>query len=656
MSRALILLCMVTVQALSFGIIRPGTRAAGMGGAFIALSDDAWAIWWNPAGILRSQQSLLGTEYANLYPALDQGSLHFASISYIHPFSQFVAVSAGVDYLTSNDLYTEGEACLGFSFRPGIFPVSIGLVGKYMLRQFANNEFTSYDPLFAQYGYRGSGIGLDLGIQAELGRTATLAAVVRNLTQPDLGLECEDKIPMEFLISTAFYPKLLTPVLQVKYGIEKVGDSEDLDFCIGFERWLGSTSNWGVRTGYTIEDAGAAQSISAGFSARYEGSVPMELDYAFSYPFGDLGCTWGRHRLGVVFRLGGESWEEDLPRVPLPPMVDTKEWTTEVDMYRFNLWANRDITEETLTIAQYDQIPVNSYLQLDENVNLYAYFPATASFSHDDIKDLTAYFRVSRLWLEENNLELRLVRLYRVQEDNSLERMPSAMIDEDIAYYYYETSLDDISDFIISGRAAELVMLEPRTVYGDVDSIDILEASLQFRVSKLWIDENRIDPSTIGLSRVRGGIPLDIECRLINEDLEYLYYETDPIDLFQFVIIAMEREGLPVANIYFDYNNADLRSDQISELDRVIETLRANPGVFVSVEGHADSDGTFSYNDGLSEDRALLIREYLEQRLEGYEIEIEASWFGERRPAAANDTEEGRMLNRRVEIVTLRRN
>ena len=73
------------------------------------------------------------------------------------------------------------------------------------------------------------------------------------------------------------------------------------------------------------------------------------------------------------------------------------------------------------------------------------------------------------------------------------------------------------------------------------------------------------------------------------------------------------------------------------------------------MEGHADSDGTFGYNAGLSKARSLNVAEYLRNQLEDTDLDIEAVWFGERRPAATNETEEGRARNRRVEIVILRR-
>jgi PGF-pre-PGF domain-containing protein len=632
----------------------PGSRAMGLGGAFSALGDDAWGAWWNPASILRAGRPLIGTEYTSLYPNMDEATLHYAALSYLQPLSRFVALAVGAQYLTTADLYSEGEARLTFAFRPGYFPVSLGFTGRYLFRRFESNEFTWYDPLFAAYGMEGKGIGLDAGLQAELGSFVTIAGTAMNLLQPDLGLETEEAAPMRYSLGAAFYPRFITPSLQVDYSSRNIGGDMDLTASAGFEKWLGQSTTWGLRAGYTYRVSGRSHEISAGFSARTEGSIPMQFDYAVSMPLNDLSSTWGRHRVGLSFRLGGDPWSVTASRIPLPPLVDRRTWLSDTDLYQVDLWSVRDVQSDNLTIAQYDALPLNSTVQMPSDQTLFAYFPVTSTFIDEDIRELTASFRVPRSWIEENGLEVRLLRMYRVLDGGELERMVVAPLQEDSVYYYYEAPLDCIGDLLVTCRPAELVMIEPRTVYGEVDSVDVLEASLSFRVSKLWMDENRIDPLTIGLSRVIGGVPLDVEVRMTGEDLEYCFYETNPIDLFQFVIVATEREGLPVSTIYFDYAVGDLREDQLQALDAVVATLRANPGVFVSVEGHADSDGVFTYNEGLSETRALNVAEYLEDRLAGVDVEIAPSWYGERRPAALNTTDEGRSLNRRVEIVILR--
>ena len=635
-------------------VLNPGARAMGMAGAFIPIADDAWACWWNPAGLLRSGRIVFGAEYTSLYPNMDLNTIDLGAAAYVQPITRFAAFGMGAEFLSASDQCTQGEGLLSFAFRPGIFPISFGITGGYVFRDYVDNEFTSYDPLFSG-GLRTRGISLDAGFQAELGRKVTFAGVARNILQPDLGIGEEDAEPLELSLGFAFYPRFVTPVIQADWSMDDIDGTKDIDIALGLEKWIGAAENWGLRTGFRTRALGSASEFTAGLSARYEGSIPLSFDYGFALPLNDLQSTWGRHRAGLTFRLGGTQWLEEEPRVPLPPLVDRMTWQTGTDLTEFSLWANRDVQHDSLTVAQYDQIPLNSTLKLDPGQILFAYFPSRATFIEEDIRDLTAGFRVPRYWLEQNNLELRLLRLFRVNDDNTLERMPSALVDEDEGYYYFEATVDKIGDFMITSRHAELVMVEPETVYGSVDSVDIIEASLSFRVSKVWMDQNRIDPSTLGLTRVRGGIPLDVNCRQINEDLNYLYYETDPINLFQFMIVAREREGLSMSTIYFDNAIAEIRDDQYPDLDRIVQTLKNNPGVFVSVEGHADSDGTFGFNDGLSKERALNVAEYLETQLSGYNIEIEPTWFGERRPAAANDDESGRSLNRRVEIVILRR-
>ena len=71
---------------------------------------------------------------------------------------------------------------------------------------------------------------------------------------------------------------------------------------------------------------------------------------------------------------------------------------------------------------------------------------------------------------------------------------------------------------------------------------------------------------------------------------------------------------------------------------------------YLLVEGHTDSQGSDSYNQGLSQRRADAVRDYIVQR--GYPADhIQARGKGEANPIADNASPEGRANNRRVEIV-----
>jgi len=106
-------------------------------------------------------------------------------------------------------------------------------------------------------------------------------------------------------------------------------------------------------------------------------------------------------------------------------------------------------------------------------------------------------------------------------------------------------------------------------------------------------------------------------------------------------------------NIEFESNKSTLKESSFPELDRIAKMMAENSSVRVSIEGHTDSIGREIDNIKLSQDRAQAVVDYLLQQ--GVETDrIEAVGWGEAKPIASNDVEEGgRALNRRVEIKIL---
>jgi peptidoglycan-associated lipoprotein len=101
--------------------------------------------------------------------------------------------------------------------------------------------------------------------------------------------------------------------------------------------------------------------------------------------------------------------------------------------------------------------------------------------------------------------------------------------------------------------------------------------------------------------------------------------------------------------VFFDYDQSSVRGDARSVLDRKAAVLRANPGVTMRIEGHADERGSVEYNLALSLRRANAIRDYL------VNFGLDASRFdvapiGEERPLVSGGTEEAYARNRRGEF------
>jgi peptidoglycan-associated lipoprotein len=105
--------------------------------------------------------------------------------------------------------------------------------------------------------------------------------------------------------------------------------------------------------------------------------------------------------------------------------------------------------------------------------------------------------------------------------------------------------------------------------------------------------------------------------------------------------------------IFFEYDQAEIRSDMQDILDRKAALLRANPNVTLRIDGHADERGTVEYNLALSLRRANSVREYLTGA--GIDIaRLEVTGFGEERALDNGTTESAYARNRRAEFQVTR--
>ncbi len=111
-------------------------------------------------------------------------------------------------------------------------------------------------------------------------------------------------------------------------------------------------------------------------------------------------------------------------------------------------------------------------------------------------------------------------------------------------------------------------------------------------------------------------------------------------------------EGIKVSfesGLLFDVDKATVKPESKVELDKLAEILTKYPDTKILIEGHTDSTGSEEHNLALSRLRSQSVSNYLAQ------INIDPTRFtimgyGEAQPVADNNTEEGRALNRRVDL------
>jgi len=135
-------------------------------------------------------------------------------------------------------------------------------------------------------------------------------------------------------------------------------------------------------------------------------------------------------------------------------------------------------------------------------------------------------------------------------------------------------------------------------------------------------------------------IPDSINIALLDDKKE-LIRKTIPI-------VELGRK-LIIENLLFRTSSSAL-PDSVPELNVMTQFLLNRPAVEIVVEGHTDSRGSYALNNNLSISRAESVKNYLVKHgIEPHRVKTKG--YGESRPIADNNTEFGRQLNRRTEII-----
>jgi len=110
---------------------------------------------------------------------------------------------------------------------------------------------------------------------------------------------------------------------------------------------------------------------------------------------------------------------------------------------------------------------------------------------------------------------------------------------------------------------------------------------------------------------------------------------------------------IALLDVHFDTNMSVLKSNQRDRVRKLLLLMRSNPDIKIELQGHTDNRGDEEPNQKLSQARADAVRQYLiDNKIEA--DRITSVGFGETRPIATNDTEEGRALNRRTQFKVIK--
>lgn len=158
-------------------------------------------------------------------------------------------------------------------------------------------------------------------------------------------------------------------------------------------------------------------------------------------------------------------------------------------------------------------------------------------------------------------------------------------------------------------------------------------------------------------------VVLDLKPRILDLKLLILdlQFKAEPV-LGKVQALEMKESATEIriempADVLFDFDKADLRSEAVPVLAQAADSIRRYGRGEVTIEGHTDAKGSDDYNQRLSERRAEAVKRWLQEQggLKG--LSLQTRGWGAKKPIAPNtkpdgsDDPQGRQKNRRVEII-----
>lgn len=142
-----------------------------------------------------------------------------------------------------------------------------------------------------------------------------------------------------------------------------------------------------------------------------------------------------------------------------------------------------------------------------------------------------------------------------------------------------------------------------------------------------------------------------------NGNAGLLVAETKPVEITAKVLnsdqlkTALDKQNKVNIEVNFATDQANILPESQAQIEQVIQLLKNNPELKLTINGHTDGSGDAKHNQALSEQRANAVVKALTDNTGIQQNRLTAKGFGDTQPVAENSTENGKALNRRVELI-----
>lgn len=194
------------------------------------------------------------------------------------------------------------------------------------------------------------------------------------------------------------------------------------------------------------------------------------------------------------------------------------------------------------------------------------------------------------------------------------------------------------------------IVTDKKTLRGIPSTVELIDLATKQTITQVQTDENGKYLITLPVGKDyafnvnrKGYLFYSDNFLMIDKSPDSTYKKDialQPIELNANVILK---------NIFFDVSKFELKIESQVELDKLVQLLNENPLLRIEIGGHTDNIGKPADNLALSNERAKAVVRYLiSKNIDAKRLT--AKGFGETKPVADNNSEEGRALNRRTEM------
>jgi OmpA-OmpF porin, OOP family len=267
------------------------------------------------------------------------------------------------------------------------------------------------------------------------------------------------------------------------------------------------------------------------------------------------------------------------------------------------------------------------------------YFSSYAQQDAAGCKDPALFARFPNFYISEcsENYNELILRTSPVKAESKEGNLLS------VTYYYnFDNGAKAKSPFQIMKNYENAVSKNGgKMVYKNTNALDAdLEATYHLATKKkeLWVNISNF-----------GGTVNEVEhFTLYVLEMEPMKQEIEANEMFE----TINKDGFVALYINYETGKSDIKPESQSIVDQIVEMLRQNKELKISIEGHTNNVGDNNSNQTLSENRAKAVMNALIAR--GIEkSRLSYKGCGSSKPIADNATEEGKAKNRRVDIVKI---